>query len=48
MLLSIPLAGVAAEQKTFATPDEAVSALVTALQADDDKEVIAIFGDQYK
>ena len=48
MLLSIPLAGVAAEQKTFATPDEALGALTAALQADDDNAVIAIFGEQYK
>ena len=48
MLLSIPLAGVAADQKTFATPDEALGALTAALQADDDNAVIAIFGEQYK
>ena len=48
MLLSIPLVGFAAEQKTFATPQEALSALTAALQADDDNAVIAIFGEQYK
>ena len=46
MLLSIPLAAVAADQKTFATPEEAVSALTAAIAADDDKAMIAIFGDQ--
>ena len=48
MLFSIPLIGVAADQKTFATPEEAVNALTVALQADDDDAVIAVFGEQYK
>ena len=47
MLLSIPLV-VAAQQRNFATPDEAVDALFTALKADDDAALIAIFGDKYK
>ena len=48
MLLSIPLVGFATEQKTFATPQEALSALTAALQADDDNAMIAIFGDEFK
>ena len=47
MLLSIPVAA-SAQQKNFATPEEAVDALVTALKADDDAALIAIFGDKYK
>ena len=48
MLLSVPLLAVAAEQKTFATPDAAVSALMEAFKADDDAALIAIFGEPYK
>jgi hypothetical protein len=48
LVLALPLAVAAAEQKTFATPDEAVDALTTALKADDDAALIAIFGDQHK
>ncbi len=48
MLLSIPVLGVAAEQKTFATPEDAVSALVEALKADDDAALIAIFGEEHQ
>lgn len=48
LVLAIPLAVSAAEQRTFATPDEAVDALTTALKADDDAALIAIFGDQHK
>ena len=48
LLLSVPLLAVAAEQKTFATPDAAVSALIEAFKADDDAALIAIFGEPYK
>jgi hypothetical protein len=48
LVLAMPLAVSAAEQKTFATPDEAVDALTAALKADDDAALIAIFGDQHK
>jgi hypothetical protein len=48
LVLALPLAVSAAEQKTFATPDEAVDALTAALKADDDAAMIAIFGDQHK
>ncbi|MGZ9074797.1 MAG: DUF2950 domain-containing protein [Burkholderiaceae bacterium] len=47
MLLSMPFVA-AAQQRNFATPDEAVDALFTALKADDDAALIAIFGDKYK
>jgi hypothetical protein len=45
---AIPVAATSAEQKTFATPDEAVAALLAALQADDDAALVAIFGDKHK
>jgi len=48
LLLALPLAASAAEQKTFATPDEAVDALLAALKADDDAALVAIFGDKHK
>ena len=48
ILLSVPLLAVAAEQKTFATPDAAVSALIEAFKADDDDALIAIFGEPHK
>src|ERR1700675_2657716 len=47
-LLALPLAASAAEQKTFATPDEAADALLAALKADDDAAIVAIFGDKHK
>jgi len=47
-LLALPLLASAAEQKTFATPEAAVDALVVALKADDDAALISIFGDQHK
>lgn len=48
LLLTIPLATFAAEQKTFPTPEAAVDALMSALKADDDAAIIAIFGDTHK
>jgi len=47
LLLAVPLLASAAEQKTFATPDEAVNALMAALKADDDAALISIFGDKH-
>ena len=47
-LLALPLTAFAAEQKTFATPDEAVDALLAALKANDDAAIVAIFGDKHK
>src|SRR5256885_8772286 len=48
LLLALPIAAPAAEQKSFATPDEAVDALLAALKADDDAALVAIFGDKHK
>ena len=48
LLLAVPLLASAAEQKTFATPDEAVNALMAALKADDDAALISMFGDKHK
>lgn len=48
LLIALPIAGSAAEQKTFASPDEAVDALLAGLKADDDAALIAIFGDKHK
>jgi hypothetical protein len=47
-LVAFPLAAFAAEQTTYATPDEAVNALLAALKADSDDALIAIFGDKHK
>ncbi len=48
LLLALPLATFAAEQKSFATPEAAVDALMAALKADDDAAITALFGDDYK
>lgn len=48
LVLALPLAALGEDQKTFATPDEAADALQAALKADDDKALIAIFGDKHK
>ena len=48
LLLLLPLTASAADQKTFATPDEAVDALFAALKADDDAALVTIFGDKHK
>ena len=45
---AMPVIAAGAEQKTFATPDEAVDALLAALKADDDAALVAIFGDKHK
>jgi hypothetical protein len=47
-LCAMPVISTAADQKTFATPDEAVDALLAALKADDDAALVAIFGDKHK
>jgi hypothetical protein len=36
------------QQKNFATPEEAVDALVAALKANDDTALLAVFGDKHK
>jgi hypothetical protein len=48
LLLVFPLMTLAADQDTFATPQEAVNALLTALKADDDAAMLALFGEQYR
>jgi hypothetical protein len=48
LFLALPLASTAADQKTFATPEAAVDALVGALKANDDTELLAIFGDKHR
>ena len=48
LLLAVPLAAVAADQKTFATPEAAVDALLAALKANDEPALIAIFGAKHK
>ena len=45
---AMPLVAAGAELKTFATPDEAVDALLAALKADDDAALLSIFGDKHK
>ena len=47
VLLAVPLAVSAAGPKFFATPDEAVNALLAALKADDDAAILTIFGDKH-
>ena len=47
-LLVLPMAVTAAEQTTFASPEQAVDALIAALKADDDAAMLAIFGDKHK
>jgi hypothetical protein len=46
--LVAPLAAAAVPQETFATPDAAVDALMSALKADSDAAMIAIFGEEHK
>src|SRR5512147_2968275 len=48
LLLVFPLVTFAAEQKTFATPEAAVDALMAALKADSDAAMVAIFGEEHK
>jgi hypothetical protein len=47
-LLALPLAATAVEQRTFATPEAAVDALLAALKARDEAALTAIFGDKHK
>lgn len=46
--LCAPFSSSQASQQTFATPDAAVDALVAALKADSDSDMIALFGDDYR
>ena len=45
-LCQLALAATAAKQKSFATPEEAVKAAVTAARNNDNKELLAIYGPQ--
>jgi len=48
LALALPLASAAAEQKTFATPEAAVDALLAALKANDDAALVSIFGEEHR
>jgi hypothetical protein len=48
LCLALPLAGTAAEQRTFATPEAAVDALAAALLANDEAALVALFGEKYR
>ena len=48
LLFAIPLAAAGAEQKTFATPEAAVEALVAALKSNNESALIEIFGEKHK
>jgi hypothetical protein len=48
LALLVPLAAFAAEQRTFATPEQAVTALSEALKTGDEAALVAIFGDAHK
>ena len=48
LALALPLAAAAADQRTFATPEAAMDALIAALKANDDAALVAIFGEKYK
>lgn len=47
-LLALSLASAAADQRTFATPEAAVDAVIAALKANDEAALISIFGEQHK
>jgi len=48
LMLAVPLAALAAAQETYVTPEAAVEALMSALKADSDAAMIAIFGEEHK
>jgi len=48
LMVAVPLAATAAPQETFATPEAAVDALMSALKADSDAAMVALIGEQYK
>lgn len=48
LLFCAPLLGIAAEQKTFDSPEDAVQNLIEALRAEDDATLVAIFGEAHK
>jgi hypothetical protein len=44
LLLALPLASAAADQRTFASPEAAVDALAEALKGNDEEALVALFG----
>lgn len=48
VLLAVPVAVLAADQRTFATPEAAVDALAAALKANDETALVDLFGAKYK
>ncbi|PRX30942.1 Protein of unknown function (DUF2950) [Paraburkholderia sp. BL18I3N2] len=48
LALLVPLGAFAAAQRTFATPEQAVTALSEALKARDEATLVAIFGEAHK
>jgi len=48
LVVAMPLFSTAADQKTFATPEAAVDALLVALKANDEAALLSIFGDQHR
>jgi len=48
LLLALPFAVTAQDQKTFATPEAAVDALAVALKANDEAALLAIFGSKHR
>jgi len=48
LMLSLSLTAAAADQRRFATPEAALDAVIVALKANDDRALIAIFGEKHK
>jgi hypothetical protein len=48
VVLTFPLGALAADQRTFATPEDAVAALSDALKSGDEAALVAIFGETHK
>jgi len=48
LLLAVPLAAPAADQRTFPTPEAAVDALAAALKTNDEAALLEMFGAKYK
>jgi len=48
LLLALPLASAALDQRMFDTPEAAVDATIAALKANDEAALVAIFGEKHK
>lgn len=48
LTLALPLTTIAADQRSFPTPEAAVDALTTALKTNDTDAIVSIFGSKYK